>query len=216
MSETWPTWMIRAQDVGLIGPASLRFHHDHALGFAQDDAVAELLEQQVDDDAAADLGGAIDLGSGGGLPGLVLATAFPSSTWTLLDARLRSREHLDQAIDELEVEGRVSMALGRAEEYGRKPESRETFKLATARGFAKPAITAEITTSVLAVGGLLVVSEPPEDVDRWPAAQLEELGLEPANTWETKVGHYRSLVKVAPTPERYPRRVGIPEKRPLF
>ncbi len=224
MSQDWPRWMIHAQDVGLIGPASLRFHHEHALGFAAGPGITTLLtggreggsdEKTVARDDSRETR-AIDLGSGGGLPGLVLAQSYPSSTWTLLDARKRSQEHLEAAIVQEGLEKRVAMVVGRAETLGREADLREQFDLATARGFAKPGITAELAAGFLTVGGTLVVSEPPEEVERWPAEFLGEVGLEAGATWSTDVGHYRSFHKIEAVSDRYPRRVGIPEKRPLF
>ena len=203
-----PSWMIHAQDVGLIGPASLRFHAAHAMGFTESATIHEALTQPTCQ--------AIDLGSGGGLPGLVLAVAYPDSAWALLDARKRSQEHLEDAIASEGVHDRVSVAGGRAEELARQPELREQFTIATARGFAKPGVTAELASGFLAIDGHLVVSEPPEGNDRWPTDHLASLQLEPAQTWTSKEGHYRSFRKVAHLDERYPRRVGIPEKRPLF
>lgn len=211
MSETWPQWMIHAQDVGLIGPASLRFHHDHAQGFTE----APELKEGASADGTPN-GRSIDLGSGGGLPGLVLAGLWPTSHWLLLDARKRSEEHLEDAIAAEGLKDRVEMVTGRAEDLGRDDSLRELFVFATARGFAKPGITAELAASFLCVGGVLVVSEPPEDIDRWPKDGLTMVGLEPGSSWANDVGHYRSFRKVDPLGERYPRRVGIPEKRPLF
>ncbi len=202
-------WMEKAQDVGLIGPASLRFHTEHAQGFADSPCVRELL--------ASETCLALDLGSGGGLPGLVLATDFPSSTWRLLDARQRSQEHLSLAIEDETFAGRVSVVGGRGEELGRLADLREQQDLVTARGFAKPAVTAEIGSAFLRVGGVLVVSEPPDGGDaRWPADGLNLVSLRLEDAWNGAEGHYRAFRKTEPLDSRYPRRVGVPEKRLLF
>ena len=66
----------------------------------------------------------------------------------------------------------------------------------------------------------MIVSEPPADqleADRWPSAELEQLGLQPsARVRFNDAFGYQVLVKASTIPERYPRRVGVPAKRPLF
>lgn len=111
----------------------------------------------------------------------------------------------------------------RAEEAGRDPELRATFDLVTARGFGPPAVVAECAAPFLRPGGLLVVSEPPAgEAARWPAAGLAPLGLEPVGpplTLEVgsgQTGTYQVLHQRIACPERWPRRTGIPAKRPLF
>jgi hypothetical protein len=104
---------------------------------------------------------ALDLGSGGGLPGLVLVSAWPTTDWCLLDANQRRTEFLQEAVDELGLAGRVTVRRGRAEDLAHDPSLRGTFDLVVARSFGKPAVTAECAAGFLAVGGSLVVSEPP-------------------------------------------------------
>ncbi len=196
------------QDVGLIGPASLLFHHAHAQGFAANEAVAQRLEAGCR---------CADLGSGGGLPGLVLAEDFPDTAWTLLDARLRSVDHLRDAVSAMMFDDRVAIGHGRGEELARDVELREQFDVVTARGFSGPSITAEIGSGFLAVGGLLVVSEPPDGgADRWDEQGLAKVQLRMGQEWETTDGHYRSFDKIAALDHEYPRRNGVPKKRPLW
>ena len=87
----------------------------------------------------------------------------------------------------------------------------------TARSFARPAVTAEIAAGLVRVGGILVVSDPPESsrIAGRPAA-LGDLGFEPAVVLEVGGAHYASLRKVRPTGANVPRRVGKPGKRPLW
>lgn len=159
----------------------------------------------------------LDLGSGAGLPGLPLALLWPESRWTLVDAGGRRVEFLAAAVDALGIGDRVRVVEGRAEELARREELRGRFDLVVARGFGPPAVTAECGAGFLAVGGRLVVSEPPGGrPDRWPAAGLAALGMEPAATVEAGGASYAVVRQGAPCPDRYPRRVGIPAKRPLF
>jgi len=161
-------------------------------------------------------GMAVDLGSGGGLPGLVLAHHWPASSWVLLDGNLRRTEWLAGAVATLGMADRVQVRCQRAEEAGRDPSLRSRFDLVTARSFGPPAVTAECAAPLLAVGGVLVVSEPPGgDPDRWPAAGLDQLGLAVDGLIVEPVAFQR-LRLVVPCPSRFPRRVGVPAKRPLF
>jgi 16S rRNA (guanine527-N7)-methyltransferase len=84
-----------------------------------------------------------------------------------------------------------------------------------ARSFGPPATTAECAAPLLAVGGLLVVSDPPDAGDRWPVEGLALLGLVPVRRAETGPA-LQVLRQDVPCPDRYPRRIGIPAKRPLF
>lgn len=95
-----------------------------------------------------------------------------------------------------------------------------------ARSFGAPGVLAECAAPLLQVGGLLVVSEPPlEQVpeersevghpDRWPVGPLAELGLGLAGFIHAGFG-YQRLRQQSPCPERFPRRDGMPAKRPLF
>ncbi len=94
------------------------------------------------------------------------------------------------------------------------PSLRGQFDLVVARSFGKPAVTAECAAGFLHVGGFLVVSEPPDVTDetRWEPEGLAELGLEDSGQ---QVG-CQVMRAVSLCPERFPRRVGIPAKRPLF
>ena len=193
----------RARILGFLGPGPVDEHIDHAAGFA-----AGWPARAPDR--------ALDLGSGGGLPGLVLVFVWPATAMALLDAGQRRTRFLTEAVATLGVEDRVAVVRGRAEEVGRQPAHRGRYDAVVARSFAGPAVTAECAAPLLGPGGRLVVSEPPEPAgDRWPLAPLAQLGLRPG----ARVGgehHYQVLDQVAPCPDRFPRRTGVPAKRPLF
>ena len=204
------TVLRRSQRLGYIGGTDLERHVAHALGFAR--AVEQVPTR------------ALDLGSGGGLPGLVLARHWPDSSWVLLDGSQTRTTFLEHAVRELELDDRVSVVRGRAEEVGHEADRRSTFDLVVARSFGPPAVVAECAAPFLRIGGSLVVSEPPDTGDRWAFPnELADLGLErrrdeggqPAMT-SLEVGTYATLTQVATCPARFPRRVGIPAKRPLF
>jgi 16S rRNA (guanine527-N7)-methyltransferase len=155
----------------------------------------------------------IDLGSGGGVPGLVIAEARPDLRVVLLDSLERRVALLAEAIVALNWEGRVVAELARAEDTGRSPQWRAQVDAVTARSFGPPATVAECAAPLLRINGVLVVSEPPEETDRWPADGLAPLGLLDEGS---PVPGMRRLRQVSPCPDTYPRRVGMPAKRPLF
>jgi 16S rRNA (guanine527-N7)-methyltransferase len=204
------TILERSRSLGFLGPGSVRVHVDHALGFA---AGLEVAPRRF-----------LDLGSGGGVPGLVLAVLWADSDAVLLDASARRCAFLVDAATELGCASRVTVIRSRAEEAGRRADLRGGVDVVVARGFGPPAVTAECGAPFLQVGGRLVVSEPPagdddeRDVDgavRWSRSGLALLGLAMDGAWSEPY-HYRSFVLERPCPVDYPRRDGVPAKRPLF
>lgn len=200
----------RSRSLGYLGPGSLRVQVEHALGFAAG--------------LPAPPAWFLDLGSGGGVPGLVLAMHWPSSNAVLVDASARRCAFLADAVDELGCADRVTVVRARAEAAGRDPGLRGRFDAVVARAFGPPPVTAECAAPFLHVGGRLLVSEPPvvdeagdgdEPPDRWPAAGIAQLGLVAEREW-TSPYHFRSFVLDRPCPDLYPRRDGVPAKRPLF
>ncbi|MGH9010738.1 MAG: RsmG family class I SAM-dependent methyltransferase [Acidimicrobiia bacterium] len=164
-------------------------------------------------------GRVLDLGSGGGLPGLVLATYRPELELILLEARQRPCRFLREAVSALDLT-QVTVVEARAEDAARRPNLRESFDAVVARSFGPPAVTAECAVGFLRPGGGLVVSEPPGDEERdaaarWPQPGLEELGLSPPATGGGTGGSFVVIEKTRPD-DRWPRRVGVPAKRPLW
>ncbi len=161
----------------------------------------------------------VDLGSGAGVPGLVLAVRWHASSFLLVDAHQRRAAFLLGAIRRLELAGRVVAVAERAETLGRTPQKRGRYDLVTARGFGRPAVAAECAAPFLRAGGLLVVSEPPPAVTaghaRWPAERLAELGMGPARSTGSSY-RFAAVTQEQLCPDRFPRRVGVPSKRPLF
>lgn len=155
---------------------------------------------------------ALDLGAGGGVPGLVLARTWPASRWVLLDVHLRRTAFLTSAVVELELDDRVRVVRSRAEEAGRDDSLRGHFDLVTARSFGPPAVTAECGAPFLRLDGSLLVSEPPHGGDRWPADALAPLGLAP----DAQVAGIQVL-RLDRLPEsRFPRTAAAMKRRPLF
>jgi 16S rRNA (guanine527-N7)-methyltransferase len=199
----------RGRELGFLGPGSVRVHVDHAIGFAGGIEPPRRF---------------LDLGSGGGVPGLALARWWPDSWVALLDARERRCAFLREAVRDLDLAERAVVVWARAEEAGHRGDLRAAFDLVVARGFGPPAVTAECGAPFLRMGGTLAVSEPPEDgaaggppdpSDRWRSTGLARLGLAVGRTWIDGY-RYQALDQVKPCPSRYARNPGIPAKRPLF
>lgn len=208
----------KARSLDLLGPMPLDQQVDHARGFA-------VAYEQAR--AGSQPGRWVDLGSGGGLPGLVLAQYWLRSHGVLLDAAQRRTAFLAEAVHELGWGQRVAVVRARAEEAGRDPELRGGFDVVWARSFGSPPVTAECAAPFLKAGGLLVVSEPPESRAaaergaptegsvRWPREGLAELGQEPLLSVRAHYG-YQVILQAVTCPDRFPRRSGAASKRPLY
>lgn len=193
--------------LGFLGPMPVSAQISHALGFV---AAARRA-------GAKDPRRVLDLGSGAGMPGWVLADCWPLSEIVLLDSSQRRTEFLESQVVGWNRHPEVRVVRDRAEVVGRSPLFREQFDVVTARSFGGPAVTIECGAPLVEVGGIMIVSEPPADERRWPEAGLQEFGLEAHEPFRSDSGYnYQVLVKVLPIGERYPRRTGVPAKRPLF
>jgi 16S rRNA (guanine527-N7)-methyltransferase len=199
----------RSSDLDFLGTMPIEDQIDHALGFVW----------TIEMGSARPPGSVVDLGTGGGLPGLVLIACWPDSSFVLIDSNQRRTDFLAEEIERAGETDRVSVVRARAEEAGRADELRERADVVVARSFGAPATTAECASPLLAVGGRAVVSEPPteESGERWQIGGLAQLGLERSgrHRYLDRFG-YQVLDKVEACDDRYPRRVGVPAKRPLF
>ena len=208
MADGLAAVLARSQELGFLGPGDPEAHRSHSLAFA--DAYQALEGSEPD--------ACCDLGAGGGIPGLVLALRWRTTTIVLLEAAARRCRFLREAVDELGLTGNVSIAEGRAEELARSPGLEGRFGLVTARSFGPPATTAECAARLLARFGTLLVSEPPSSEatsHRWPEDGLATLGLGPGISLGLDP-HLVALRREHPCPDRFPRRDGVPRKRPLF
>ncbi|MCC5850409.1 MAG: 16S rRNA (guanine(527)-N(7))-methyltransferase RsmG [Verrucomicrobia bacterium] len=161
---------------------------------------------------------ALDLGSGGGLPGMPLAILRPDVSWTLVDSVAKKARFLEETATTLGLKN-VAVRSERAEVLGRLPETREQFHLVTARAVARLPTLLELTVPLLRIKGRLF------------AMKGEKAGEELA---ESGIAMERLKVRLRlqePTPEggtllifkkheatakKYPRPVGVPGKEPLL
>lgn len=164
----------------------------------------------------------LDLGTGAGLPGLPMKIARPHLALTLLDATTKKTAFLRELLAELALPG-VRVLTGRAEELGRDPQHREAYDLVVARAVAALPALLELALPFLKVGGTLAAPKGSGAQRELSAAQraLDILGgaLVSAVPLDVPGGrHTQTLIlvkKTAPTPDKYPRRAGLPQKRPL-
>jgi 16S rRNA (guanine527-N7)-methyltransferase len=207
MSDLGPVLAVlaTAQARGFLGPRPVDDHLAHALAFAA--VVGE-----------APTGLAADLGSGGGVPGLVLAVAWPGSRWALIEGMAKRAEFLAASVASLGLADRVAVHHERTEHLGRPGSPlRAACALVVSRGFGAPSLVAEAAAPLLQVGGALVVSEPPEsDGSRWPAQRLAAVGLEPLGVVVQDGSSFMRLRQLAPCPAEYPRGWKRQQRQPLF
>jgi 16S rRNA (guanine527-N7)-methyltransferase len=146
-------------------------------------------------------GDVVDVGSGGGSPGIPLALELPERAFTLVEAERRKAEFLRE-----HAPANVEVVWGRAEE---QPVDR--YGVALAKALAQPATAVEWVLPLVAAGGIAVL---------WlgPSADLEAVGRVAAQLGGGDPSVREGLVvvpKLDPTPAGFPRRVGVAKKRPL-
>ena len=196
-----------AQRRGYVGPGDLADFVGHALGYLDG---FERADRPPDGDQPV----YVDLGSGGGIPGLVLAIELAGSRWHLVERARGRADWLTRSVARLELQDRVHVRHEPAEVTGRGGLRREC-AVVVARSFGPPAAAAECAAPLLRVGGHAFFS----DLDgsaRWDEAGLGELGLVLVRQWTGGHGHYAALEQRKVCPDRFPRAAGVPARRPLF
>ncbi len=164
----------------------------------------------------------VDVGTGAGFPGLPLAILRPQASFTLVEATRKKTDYLRAVMAELGLTG-VEVVWGRAETLAHQPEYRERFGVAIARALGALDVVLECTLPFVKVGGIAVAYKGPrvsgelafgEKVAALLGGQIEKVHRFPLPQSDLQ----RTLVvvrKTTPTPPRFPRRAGLPEKRPL-
>lgn len=153
--------LLDAQRRGFLGPRPIPEVISHARGFVRALEACDRVVESV-----------LDLGSGGGVPGLIIAHDLPASRLTLLDRRAKRTDALERLVRRLGWQDRITVACTDVTTF--VPDG--PFDAVVARGFGPPEFTLAQAARFVGDGGPIVISEPPE-VDRWDDRLLAELGL---------------------------------------
>lgn len=164
----------------------------------------------------------IDVGSGAGFPGLPLKILFPDLKLSLLESTGKKATFLQVVVDELELSD-VRVISGRAEDLGQSTDHREVYDWAVARAVARLRILVEYLLPFVRIGGHVLTQK-----GRQAEVEISEAGngisalgggsprLIPVQLLEQEEPSYLVLIeKIKSTPDKYPRRIGVPAKRPL-
>ena len=164
----------------------------------------------------------IDVGTGGGFPGIPLAVYAPDKNFTLLDSLNKRLKIIDELAGSLDISN-IKLVHGRAEDIAKTKEHREKYDLCVSRAVSNLATLSEYCLPFIKVGGYLLAYKGPgaEQEAEDAAKALKILGGRLVGIRETTMEEYgldhRILVieKVRNTPKTYPRKAGTPLKDPL-
>lgn len=188
MSTALTVALEESQRLGFLGSRPIADAIVHARGF-----VRAL-------DSAGPVVSVLDLGAGGGLPGLVIAHDRPALQLTLLDRRAKRTDHLERVVRRLGWQDRVTVVCVDVEAF--VPDA--PFDAVVARGFGPPEFTLATAARLVRHDGPIVISEPP-DQNRWDDQLLQRVGVlrvptpagaEPAEPDDTKTPELDGLVAV--------------------
>ncbi len=163
-----------------------------------------------------------DIGSGAGFPGLPLKLCYPNFTLVITEASVKKSEFLQHVAGLLKLDG-VTILPKRAEDVGKDPQYRGQFDVVLSRAVAPLPILVELCLPLVKIGGRLVAqkSQAAEEEVKSAGEAITLLGgkvLEVKPVTVPFLEASRNLVlieKIAETPEKFPRKSGIPQKRPL-
>jgi 16S rRNA (guanine527-N7)-methyltransferase len=164
----------------------------------------------------------IDVGSGAGFPGIPLKIVAPNIKMTLLEATTKKCLFLEHIVKKLELED-IEIINGRAEEAAQKPEYREQYDITVSRAVAELSVLSELTLPFCKVGGCVIAQKKGDiqlEIEQSLKA-VEMLGGRLSQVEKVELScldderYLVAIDKIKAAPVKYPRRPGMPEKRPL-
>ena len=163
----------------------------------------------------------IDVGTGGGFPGVPLAVSCPDKNFTLLDSLNKRLKIIDQVTDNLDINN-VTTCHGRAEELAQKKEYREKFDLCVSRAVANLTSLSELCIPFVKVGGYFIAYKGPGVYEELENAEkaIKVLGGEVVEIKNASYGdddEHKLLIikKIKNTPKKFPRKPGEPVRNPI-
>jgi 16S rRNA (guanine527-N7)-methyltransferase len=164
----------------------------------------------------------IDIGTGGGFPGLPVALVWPQWSVTLLDSTRKKINYLEELGHRLGL-ANLAYLVARAEAVGNQPQHRSQYDLALIRAVGEGVVCAEYALPLVKVGGTVVLYR-----GQWSAAEAEQLEracallggrvsatVAAVTPWSGAQRHFIYLTKEKPTPSDFPRAIGVPRSHPL-
>ena len=163
----------------------------------------------------------LDLGTGGGFPGIPLKIFLPESEFLLVDSVNKKLDFVQTVIDTLGLQD-ISVLHGRAEDLAHKPEYREGYDLVVSRAVANLATLSELSLGFVKPGGQFISYKGSSGVEELKEAEeaVDQMGGSGDDLYEYSLpdGDPRTLIiirKGQHTPKKYPRKAGVPSKSPL-
>tara|TARA_B100000609_G_C17104540_1_gene376419 strand:+ start:142 stop:756 length:615 start_codon:yes stop_codon:yes gene_type:complete len=197
----------RSQKLNFLGNPPIEDHIRNAKGFAN---VIHGLAGK------GQKGRIYDLGSGGGVPALILIEEFKDWEFVLIERKKKRANFLHDAISLLNASERVEIVCDEAENAARNEKFASGADFVTARSFGPPSTTAECACRLLKLNAFLIVSEPPINTDRWVHENLSLTGLNPLKQIKFGDSTFQVLKQSHDPSDNLPRRAGVTRKRPLW
>lgn len=197
----------RSQKLNFLGNPPIDDHIRNAMGFAN--VINGFTEKNQK-------GRIYDLGSGGGVPALVLIDELKDWEFVLIERKKKRANFLHEALSLLKASERVEIVCDEAENTARNEKFAFGADFVTARSFGPPSTTAECACRLLKLNAFLIVSEPPINTDRWVHEKLSLTGLNSVKQIKFGESTFQVLQQSQNPPDNLPRRPGVTRKRPLW